>query len=539
MVTPAERFKGWIDSLADYWKDRLSGWMVSWFAKGGTKLLEDFEPAAIDSVKDILLKVRDDPNTPDELKALINKVITPGNPIVVVLGVLLLVGMMSGTLSALFLPLNKVTSYKVDRGVESFRLDPLTITKAWLRNKPGYDWLWDDLAELGWSDDKIAVAKELAHIIPPLADMVRFADFSSFDPVVIAKWREFYDAPSWISEPFSLLGVTNEAPKDWANKYWFSHWRQPGRYELGDMYRRGLLGTPLIGGEEIGQPGEPGEAEETIKLAYKTMGYSAFWQDSLLELVREIPTRVDVRRWWDMRTIDETELRSIYQRQGYFGKDLENYVEWTKVYVALPDIVARMKNGWVTPEAAKEQLLALFTDKARGQELWETKVRPEGAAIVEEERQLTITDITMWLKKYPDKMEEGIELIMDLGYSRADAEFKIAARVAALSGSPETYAEWKDLTTKWRIATGKEATPMPEELKRAADEVVKVTKEVASLEEAIKLEEDKLIAAEVLPEEATVQVTELRVTLHRAEAELQRVKQEYDRQVAEWKHGLP
>ncbi|MBA7709345.1 hypothetical protein ES703_118260 [subsurface metagenome] len=175
--------------------------------------------------------------------------------------------------------------------------------------------------------------------------MVRFADFSAFDPEVIAKWREFYDAPSWISDPMELIGITNEAPRDWANKYWFSHWIQPGRYELGEIYRRGLLGEPLLGKEEIGEAGGEGEAEAMVKLAYKTMGYSGFWQDMLLQLVREVPTRVDVRRWWDMRTIDEEELRSIYQRQGYFGKDLENYVNWTKVYTDFGMMMTRFKNG--------------------------------------------------------------------------------------------------------------------------------------------------------------------------------------------------
>ncbi|GAI76368.1 unnamed protein product, partial [marine sediment metagenome] len=101
--------------------------------------------------------------------------------------------------------------------------------------------------------------------------------------------------PGWVSDPMSLIGITNEPPRDWANKYWFSHWIQPGRFELGEIYRRGLLGEPLIGQEEVGGAGGEGEAEKMVKLAYRTMGYSPFWQDMLLELVREVPTRVDVR----------------------------------------------------------------------------------------------------------------------------------------------------------------------------------------------------------------------------------------------------
>ncbi len=66
------------------WSDRIAGWVINSLAKSGTKMLEDFEPAAIDSVKDILTKAKDDPNTPPELKATIEKTLTPGNPIVYV-----------------------------------------------------------------------------------------------------------------------------------------------------------------------------------------------------------------------------------------------------------------------------------------------------------------------------------------------------------------------------------------------------------------------------------------------------------------------
>ncbi|MBA7583151.1 hypothetical protein ES708_25091 [subsurface metagenome] len=372
-----------------------------------------------------------------------------------------------------------------------------------------------------------------------MADMVRFADFSAFDPDVIAKWRQFYDAEPWITEPFSLIGITNEPPRDWANKYWFSHWRQPGRYELGDMYRRGLLGTPLIGGEEIGEPGGPGEAEETIKLAYKTMGYSSFWQDALLQLVREVPTRVDVRRWWDMRTIDEAELRSIYQRQGYFGKDLANYVLWTKVYVAFPDLITRWKNGWITEGDVRSELSALGMLPERVEEMIQTKIKPAQPERTEKERDLTKSEIVKGVKKEYITWDEGIDLLVDLGYDPTEADFILSIWVAVEAGSPETFAEFKELTQKWRRSVGKEAAPVPKELKAAADEVVRITKDIEALKRAIKDEEAKLVGEEILPEAATRTLDELRVTLHRAEAELQTARGEYDKQLAIFRHAPP
>ena len=82
-----------------------------------------------------------------------------------------------------------------------------------------------------------------------------------------------------------------------------------------------------------------------------------------------------------------------------------------------------------------------------------------------------------------------------------------------------------------------EGKPVPEELKRAAAEVVRLTKEVEALVITSEEEEAKLIPDEILPPEATAKRDELRVALHRAEAELARVKLDYNSLLAEYRHG--
>jgi len=533
-----------------------------------------------------------------------------------------------------------------ERTAQTYRLDPISLITGWRRDPAAYEKYFDDLRDQGWSDERIEALKFFNDQYPPVPDIVRFADFGSFDPEVIAAWREFYDAPSWITEPMSLIGIPNEAPADWANKYWFSHWVQPGRYELGDMYRRGLMGTPLIGGEEIGKPGGEGEAEKIIKMAYRTMGYSSFWQERLLQLVREIPTRVDVRRWWDMRTIDETELRSIYQRRGYFGKDLENYVTWTKVYVAFPDLIARWKNGWITIDEVRAELTGYGMPAARMEELLETKFKATAGDKTAAERDITKTDIIKGVKKGVITRGEGMELLMDLGYDEADADYILAINIPVdeedvvikqrdltktdiLKGlkaailtedevleklreirysqldaefllkiykalvkppteprereaskadivlavkkglitsedgylmlqdigftpeaaqfilsvraevspfSPVSFQEFKDITGKWRKAAAMPSETLTEEIRQAAAEVVKLTKDLEILQALVKEEEAKLVKEEVLPAEATARRDELRVALHRAESTLAEAQGHYDALVAEWRH---
>ena len=76
-------------------------------------------------------------------------------------------------------------------------------------------------------------------------------------------------------------------------------------------------------------------------------------------------------------------------------------------------------------------------------------------------------------------------------------------------------------------------------------EVVEVGKEYipADLEETLKksIEKEKagLVEEEVLPAETTARLEELQVSLHRAESEYARAKIDYDRLLAEWRHGPP
>ncbi|GAH34325.1 unnamed protein product, partial [marine sediment metagenome] len=290
------------------------------------------------------------------------------------------------------------------------RLDPATITRIYNRDRPKWNKLWKDLYDQGLTSDRINIYKELADIIPPLSDMVRFADFGSFDPEIIEMWREFYDAPSWMAEPMALLGVTGE----WANKYWFSHWIQPGRYELGELHARELVDDTIV------------------KNAYRTMGYSSYWQERLLELVKRPWTRVDVRRMWDMGTINEEQLRKAYHWLGYYDEWLDGMVLWTKVYVAFPDLMARFKNGWIDEGGVRSELATLGMPEERIETMIQTKIKKAQPERVEGERDLTKAEIYAGVKKGVFTWAEGLTMLQDLGYDADEAEAILKIRVGAL-----------------------------------------------------------------------------------------------------------
>ncbi len=232
--------------------------------------------------------------------------------------------------------------------------------------------------------------------------------------------------------------------------------------------------------------------EATLELLLRALDVMPFWRDKLIEISWNVPTRVDIRRFFDLGVIDETRLRQLYTAYGYHGVDLENIVDWT---------IKQTKGTKTTAE-----------------------------------KELTKAEIIKGVKKGVLSWDEGVELIMELDYDAATAELILAINLTAAAGSPETVEEYRDLTQKYRKAIGMSAKPVTEELKKAAAEVVRLAGEVKSLAEAVEAEKKTLVGEELLPEAATTRLKELQVSQHRAEAALAAAKGEYDKLLAQWRH---
>ncbi|MBA7591526.1 hypothetical protein ES708_33685 [subsurface metagenome] len=189
-------------------------------------------------------------------------------------------------------------------------------------------------------------------------------------------------------------------------------------------------------------------------------------REDLFKLFRAVPTRVDVRRFWDMRTIDEPRLRDIYKAQGYWEEDLEDYVKWTKVYVDFPDLMTRYKNGWINLEDVRHQLVDIDgLDADRYEELLQTKIKAVQEERLTETTALTRSLIIKGAKADPPKLSrtETIELLMLKNYDKWEAEYIYDIEVAG-TASPETPTEYRQLVESYRRATGQEFKEVPSEL---------------------------------------------------------------------------
>jgi len=511
----AQRIHDTIEGWQEEWKVRLHGWMASWLESGVERIMDAMEPELRAEIKPSLLRLREIPGLPDDFVALIDKTLEEPGFIHFAAVLPYLIGIMIGFGMGAAAPAARTGSYLVDKLVRSHRLDPMSVITAWRRDKPTYEWLFDDLKDQGWHDERIEALKFLTQFYPGPADLIRWQAREVFEPEMIARYGLDSEFEAIEKEPFYKAGMTDEQILN----YWRAHWEHASWMQVVEMLHRGLL------------------TEEEVYDWFRVVEIPPFWRDLLIKTAYTWPTRVDVRRWWDMRTIDETELRRLYSGMGYRGVNLDNYVLWTKVYVAFPDLMARWTKGWITIDEVRSQLTGLGMPADRVEEMIQMKVKPEEPGRVEEGKSLTKTEIYKGVKKELISWGEGIELLQDLGYDYDEADYILTVNVGSLAGSPETFEEFKDWTTKYKIATGREAKPMPEELKKAAEEVVRLTGEVEALEESIKEEEGKLIELEPRPEEAEARLTELQVARNRAISELERVKSEYDRLLAEWRHG--
>jgi len=208
-------------------------------------------------------------------------------------------------------------------------------------------------------------------------------------------------------EPFYKAGMTDEQILN----YWRAHWEHASWMQVVEMLHRGLM------------------TEEQVWDWFRVVEIPPFWRQLLIDTAYTWPTRVDVRRWWDMRTIDETELRRLYSGMGYRGVNLDNYVLWTKVYVAFPDLMARWSKGWITLDEVKSELTGLGMPADRVEEMIQTKIKPEGIDRVSGERDVTKTDIYKGVKQGVITRGEGIELLIELGYDEDEADYLLTINI--------------------------------------------------------------------------------------------------------------
>ena len=622
----SDRIDNWVEGRRKAWGEALGNFFLGAIAKGTTQTLEGLEPGTIALMRESLTKVRNLPNITPEIQHVIDKSLETGDILSVVCGWILTI---VGIIPALFgsgRPLGRLWEYDEEAVWHSFRFDPQSVIAAWRRDPAKYAWLLGDLTNTGMSDDRIEVLQRITEFLPSPRDLVEWQAKEVFEPAMIEKYGLADEFETLDLSLFAKVGVTEEQ----ARNFWIAHWEHASWNQVVEMVRRGKL------------------TEKDVWDWFRLVEIPPYWRQKLIDISWEVPTRVDVRRFWDMRTIDEPRLREIYTALGYHGKDLDDYVLWTKIYTDFPDLLARFKHGWITLDQVKEELVGMGMKPERADTMIEEKIEKAAPERTADELKLTLSDIYKGVKQNRITRAEGVELIQYLGSTEWEAEFKLLVNVPPdeedkaeeerllskaeiLSGlktkeitpgdalvrlqalrysaansnlllkifqatilppvepklkeaskadillgvkkgvitpeegynmliaqdftaeaasfiltvhaeespfSPINFAEFADLTQKYRKASGLEGPPMSDEIKRAAADVIRLTTDRDLIQKSIEQEKRGLLTEGVLPAEATARLTQLQASLRQAEGELSRVKTGYNRLVAEFKHTV-
>jgi len=470
----AQRIEDTVESWRVKWGDALKTFLTNVLSFGLDVFFGVIAKSASPKLKPMLDMLVESGKLPEEVRPIIDELLNPEGEYAAVLaqgaGSAIVGGALSKIIDAIFLPtaywinekltpvilnpdqylalflrgritgdvlrerLNKLGFSEVEilRMMEltQARLDPASVITAWRRDPAQYEHFFDDLRHTGWSEDRINALKLVTQSFPSLSDVITFYAHEAFESDMISKYGLLDELPPYEGTLFEKLGV----PKDMADLYWISHWVHASWTQVVEMLHRGLI------------------TDEDVYEFYRVVEIPPYWRDKLTAISWNVPTRVDVRRWWDMRTITEERLREVYKAQGYHDKDLDDYVLWTKVYTEFPSLIARFQKGWITEDDVRSQLISLGMPAERVEVMMQEKVAPELPSQVEEERKATATEIMKGVKLGYITEGQGVEMLGDLGYSSETALFKLTVYGAIASGSPESYIEFKRLTQLYRGA---------------------------------------------------------------------------------------
>ena len=370
------------------------------------------------------------------------------------------------------------------------------------------------LSWLGYEDEDIEHWKLMSWFLPGPMDLVNWQAKEVFEPDMIARYGLADGFGKLRHEDFRKVGVTEEHELN----YWMAHWQHASWQQVVEMLHRGQL------------------TEAQVWDWFALVEIPPFWRDKLIATSWGIPNRIEIRMMARYLDMSKSEIEALLTKAGLAAEFRPDAADFMMIMGLTGYWADMLSKGWMTPDEVKADIDSRGFKPVTAERLYKRLVKANQPEQVEKARDLTVAMIIRWVKlDEPGRRDQGVELLVDLKYSREQADFIMEGYLGDM-GSPETFEDFKNLTAKYKIATGMEAKPMGDEIIAVAQQLIQLRKEVDSLKAAIKEEERGLIDDEAIPEAASARRDELRVTLHRAESALAAAQVDYDSLVAEWRH---
>jgi len=499
----SDRIESTVERWSDKWKDRIAGWVADTFFKTTEKVLDTIEDEGRGEAMPMLNKLRDIPDLPPEMSHILDMAEEKHMPQAVIAILPYMIGMLIGFGMGSARPVMNWSSYFVEKVVKSFRLPPEIYIPLERRYGKEFEGFVTDMADLGLSDERLEAMRKAFLYFPSPQEGINWLAHEVFEEDAVEKYGLDDEFEGLDPTVLDQIGITEEMRK----RLWRDHWQHASFSQMVELLHRGLLINTKEAPEAPTTPEEwaarDAEGTEVLYDWFRIVEIPPFYREKLIRATWNVPTRVDVRRWYDMRVVDEKELYNVYHRQGYHGKDLENYVTWTKVYVDAPVIMNHFSKGWIDEAEVRSRLADLGLPDDRVEDFIKEKVAPEKPARVEKERDVTKSEIVKGVKKGIITPSDAIELLQEMGYDEDEATYILAINIEAETGSPESYQEFRRLTALYKKSQGKEA-------KVPSDVLIDAGKK-------LKQAEDKLKAAQSEGLDPS-EIEQLKVALQEAQA---------------------
>jgi hypothetical protein len=155
---------------------------------------------------------------------------------------------------------------------------------------------YDNLLKQNGVDERNRRYFEIAtKIYPSLSDLVRFSVREVFNSSVVERYKYAEDMPQRFIEEAKKAGLDEE----YAKMYWLAHWELPSISMGLEMFRRGVISKD--------------EFSELLKL----QDIAPLWREKIIQVLYELPTRVDLRRMYRIGVVDENYVYNTYKKLGY------------------------------------------------------------------------------------------------------------------------------------------------------------------------------------------------------------------------------
>jgi hypothetical protein len=369
--------------------------------------------------------------------------------------------------------------------------DTLSLIKLRFREEIDEDYYFGEMAKQGFGTRQANDFLTAALFFPSPQDLVNWQAKEVFEEGAVIKYGLDAEFDAIDLTSFGKAGVSIEQAKN----FWRAHWEHPPFGQVIQMMHRDIL-VAVTDRENIA-PGSPEwvalreDAKQELFEWYKLVEIPQHWRDKLTKLSDTLITRVDLRRMYDMRVIDDARLLRGNLDLGLTLEDAEALTLWTKVDNAFSDLVSRFSNGWVSRDEVLAELVATGMPEDRAIELMETRIdnlaKPRRIAT---ERDLTKSEIIKGVKREIIGPDTAVILLQEMGFDAPEAEFILAINIES-EGSPEDETELRSLVQGWRQAIGLTSQAIPPNIIRARKAARKAKEAFEAAKEA-KAKDDVL-----------------------------------------------